>query len=76
MSNCKQCPHVIGDADERDCAFPDCIGCGVSRKTQSQYQIDGLTIILSIKIMTVQMAGMDSRVMPNPTMTQLIKLSK
>ena len=26
MSTCKQCPHKIGDATERDCAFPDCIG--------------------------------------------------
>jgi len=26
MSECKQCPHVVGDTYQRDCAFPDCIG--------------------------------------------------
>lgn len=26
MSECKQCPHAIGDSTERDCCFPDCIG--------------------------------------------------
>lgn len=26
MSTCKQCPHKVGDAMQRDCAFPDCIG--------------------------------------------------
>lgn len=26
MSKCTQCPHVVGDAYERDCAFPDCCG--------------------------------------------------
>jgi len=26
MSECKQCPHVVGDSYQRDCAFPDCIG--------------------------------------------------
>lgn len=22
--DCKDCPHTVGDAYERDCAFPDC----------------------------------------------------
>jgi uncharacterized protein YbdZ (MbtH family) len=24
-SECRQCPHVVGDIYERDCAFPDCM---------------------------------------------------
>ncbi len=26
MTWCKQCPHDVGDSDQRDCAFPDCCG--------------------------------------------------
>lgn len=24
--DCKDCPHKVGDASERDCCFPDCVG--------------------------------------------------
>jgi len=26
MSDCTQCPHVVGDSFDRDCCFPDCSG--------------------------------------------------
>lgn len=26
MSECPQCPHIVGDYTERDCGFPDCMG--------------------------------------------------
>ena len=23
---CKECPHIVGDSFQRDCAFPECCG--------------------------------------------------
>ena len=31
MSECKQCPHVVGDSYQRDCAFPECIGWTITK---------------------------------------------
>jgi len=31
MTKCIQCPHVVGDIYQRDCAFPDCIGWRIDR---------------------------------------------
>ena len=35
MMNCNQCPHVVGDAHERDCSFPDCIGWTITHNPKS-----------------------------------------
>lgn len=34
MKDCKDCPHVIGDAYQRDCCFPDCIGWSIEKNVK------------------------------------------
>ena len=34
MSKCTQCPHVIVDSYERDCAFPECIGWTIEKNVK------------------------------------------
>jgi hypothetical protein len=31
MSKCTQCPHIVGDSYQRDCAFPDCMGWHIEK---------------------------------------------
>lgn len=34
MSKCTQCPHVVGDSYQRDCAFPDCMGWHIEKNVK------------------------------------------
>ena len=34
MSKCTQCPNVVGDSYQRDCAFPDCMGWYIEKNVK------------------------------------------
>ena len=48
MMKCTTCPHEVGDATERDCAFPDCSGGWEQVHLDSQEQIADLERQLAV----------------------------
>lgn len=44
--DCKDCPHVVGDATERDCCFPDCRGGWDAVYKAERARVESLEAIL------------------------------